>query len=106
MSDEKLNIDDIDFLDTDEEVYDVVTLVNDDTEEDYFVIDGIEVDKTRYLLLVKAEDFDKEEPEAFIFKEVAVDDENCTYEPVENEAEYKKIMILLENEDSGYTIEM
>ncbi|MGN1319440.1 MAG: DUF1292 domain-containing protein [Lachnospirales bacterium] len=108
MSDNKLNIDDIDFIDNDEEeVYDVVTFVNDDNvEEDFFVIDGIDVDKVRYLLLVRTKDYDKEEPEAFIFKEVEVDEENCTYEPVEDEAEYKKIMILLENENSDYTIEM
>lgn len=105
MSDENFDINDLDVA-GDEDTYDVITLVNEDTEEDYFVIDGVESKNTRYLLLVRVEDFDNDEPEAFIFKEVAVDSDNCTYEPVEDEAEYKKIMILLENEDSGYTIEV
>lgn len=57
MSEEKLNIDEIDFFDNQEEVYDTVTMINDDgSEVDFFVMDGIDVDKTRYLLLVKAED--------------------------------------------------
>lgn len=107
MSDEIMNIDDIDFIEDDEDVYDVITMVNDDdTEEDYFVIDGIDVDKIRYLLLVRAEEFDNDEPEAFIFKEIEANEEECTYEPVEDEEEYKKIMILLQDEDAGYSIEM
>lgn len=107
MIEDKLNIDDIDFFDDQEEVYEVVTMVNDDgSETDFFVMDGIDVDKVRYLLLVKTEDFDNDEPEAFIFKEVAVNDDECTYEPVEDESEYNKVMILLQNEDAGYEIKI
>ncbi len=107
MADDKLNIDELNLFDDNEEVYEVVTMTMDDgTEEDFFVIDGIDVDKTRYLLLVKSEEFDDDEPEAFIFKEISSDDIDFTYEPVEDEAEYKKIMILLQNEDAEYEIKL
>lgn len=107
MADDKLNIDELNLFDDNEEVYEVVTMTMDDgTEEDFFVIDGIDVDKTRYLLLVKSEEFDDDEPEAFIFKEISSDDTDFTYEPVEDEAEYKKIMILLQNEDAEYEIKL
>lgn len=107
MNDEKLNIDDIGFFDDQEEVYETVAMVDDNGSEiDFFVMDGIDVDNVRYLLLVKTEDFDKEEPEAFIFKEIEVSEDECVYEPVEDEAEYNKVMILLQNDDAGYEISM
>ncbi len=105
MSDEKLNIDDIDFFDDQEEVYETVTMINDDGSEiDFFVVDGIDVDKIRYLLLVKAEDYDNDEPEAFLFKEIEVSENECTYEPVDDDAEYNKVIILLQNDDADYEI--
>lgn len=107
MADDKLDIDGIDFFEDDEDVYDVITMTNEDgSEEDFFVIDGIDVEKVRYLLLVKAEDFEEEEPEAYIFKEVEVNENECTYEPVEDDAEYNKVMILLQNDDAGYEIKL
>ena len=72
------------------------------TKPSFFVIDGIDVGKQRYLLLVKTEDFDKDEPEAFIFKEINVSENECTYEPVEDDNEYKKVLLLLQDEDSEY----
>lgn len=105
MSDDKLNIDDIDFFD-DEETYDVITVTDDNgVEEDYFVIDGIVENEVRYLLLVKAEEYDLDEPEAFIFKEIDANDDELTYVPVEDEAEYNKILILLQNDEADYIIE-
>ncbi len=105
MSDEKLNIDDIGFFDDQEEVYDTVTMTNEDGSEiDFFVMDGIDIDKVRYLLLVKTEDYDEEEPEAFLFKEIEVNENECVYEPVEDDGEYQKVMVLLQNDDAGYEI--
>lgn len=103
MSDEKLNIDDLNLFGDQEETYEVVSMVDDDGKEtEFFVMDGIDVDKSRYLLLVKTEDFDLDEPEAFIFKEISVNEDECTYEPVEDEKEYKKVLLLLQDEDSEY----
>lgn len=103
MSDDKLNIDDINLFGDQEETYEVVSMVDDEgNETDFFVIDGIDIGKNRYLLLVKTEDFDKDEPEAFIFKEINVNEDECTYEPVEDDNEYNKVMLMLQDEDSGY----
>lgn len=86
-----------------DETYEVITIVDDDGQErDCFVVDGIEVDKTKYILLVDCEEFDKSEPEAYLFKEVEEDGDEFVYEPVEDDEEYNKIIILLQDEDSGY----
>ena len=103
MSDDKLNIDELNLFGDQEETYEVVAMTDDEgNETEFFVIDGIDVGKQRYLLLVKTEDFDKDEPEAFIFKEINVSENECTYEPVEDDNEYKKILLLLQDEDSEY----
>ncbi|MBQ9518493.1 MAG: DUF1292 domain-containing protein [Firmicutes bacterium] len=103
MSDDKLNIDDLNLFEGQDETYELVTMTEDDgTQTDFFVVDGIDYKDTKYLLLVKAEDFDKDEPDAFIFKEIETDGENCTYEPVEDDEEYNKILVLLQDEDAEY----
>ena len=59
MNNDKLNIDDLNLFGDKDETYDVISMVDDTGKEtDFFVIDGIDIGKTRYLLLVKAEDFD------------------------------------------------
>lgn len=86
-----------------DEAYETITIVDDNGDEkDCFVVDGIEVDKTKYILLVACEDFDKDEPEAYLFKEVEEDGDEVVYEPVENDEEYNKILILLQDDDSDY----
>lgn len=103
MSDDKLNIDDLNLFEGQDETYEVVTMTDDNGKEvDFFVVDGIDYKNTKYLLLVKTEDFDKDEPEAFIFKEVDGDGEECIYEPVEDDAEYKKVLVLLQDENADY----
>lgn len=103
MDDDKLNIDELNLFEGQDETYELVTMTEDDgTETDFFVVDGIDYKNTKYLLLVRAEDFDKDEPEAFIFKEIEADGEECTYEPVEDEEEYNKILVLLQDEDAEY----
>lgn len=103
MSDDKLNIDELNLFGDQEETYEVVSMTDDaGNETEFFVIDGIDVGKQRYLLLVKTEDFDKDEPEAFIFKEISVSEDECTYEPVDDDNEYKKVLLLLQDEDSEY----
>lgn len=103
MSDDKLNLDELNLFEGQDETYEIVTMTDDDgVETDFFVIDGIEADGNKYLLLVRSEDFDLDEPEAFIFKEIETDEEDCIYEPVEDEAEYNKVLVLLQDEDSDY----
>ncbi|MBR6401404.1 MAG: DUF1292 domain-containing protein [Firmicutes bacterium] len=103
MNDDKLNIDELNLFDGQDETYELVTMTEDDgTETDFFVVDGIDYKDTKYLLLVKAEDFDKDEPEAFIFKEVEDVNNECIYEPVTDDEEYNKILVLLQDENADY----
>lgn len=103
MSEDKLNIDELNLFGDQEETYEVVSMVDDEGKEtDFFVMDGIDVGKQRYLLLVRTEDFDLDEPEAFIFKETSTSEDECTYEPVTDDAEYNKVLLLLQDEDSEY----
>ena len=103
MNDDKLTIDELNLFDGQDETYELVTMTEDDgTETDFFVVDGIDYKDTKYLLLVKAEDFDKDEPEAFIFKEVEDVNNECIYEPVTDDEEYNKILVLLQDENADY----
>ena len=103
MDDDKLNIDELNLFEGQDETYEIVTMVEDDgDEQDFYVIDGLDEGDCRYLLLVRTEDFDLDEPEAYIFKEIETDGENCTYEPVEDEDEYNRVILLFQDEDSDY----
>lgn len=103
MDDNKLNIDELNLFEGQDETYEVVTMVEDDgSEQDFYVIDGLDEGDCRYLLLVRTEDFELDEPEAYIFKEIETDEDNCTYEPVEDEDEYNRVILLFQDEDSDY----
>lgn len=103
MDDDKLNIDELNLFEGQDETYEVVTMVEDDgSEQDFYVIDGLDEGDCRYLLLVRTEDFELDEPEAYIFKEIETDEDNCTYEPVEDEDEYNRVILLFQDEDSDY----
>ncbi len=96
--DNKLN----DFFE-DEETYETVTLTDEDgIETDFVVIDAIEVNKTKYILVVSAEDVDSDEPEAAILKEVNSDNEFSYYEFVENDDEFKKVSVLFHDNETDY----
>jgi uncharacterized protein YrzB (UPF0473 family) len=104
LYDEKLNIDDINFFDGQDEVFEVVSMYDENgNPEKFFIMDAIDVDDIRYLLVVKTEDYDKDEPDAYIYKEISSDDaEHCVFVLVEDDAEYQKVALLLQNEDAGY----
>jgi uncharacterized protein YrzB (UPF0473 family) len=102
-NDDKLNIDDLDIFNGQEPVSDVITLTEEDgSQTDYCVMDAIDVDNVRYMLLVRNDDVDSDEPEAYLFKETNEDDNDCYFEPVENEEEYNKVILLLQDEDAEY----
>lgn len=105
MDQDKLNIDDIDIFGGQEEVYELISLTEEDgSQTDYYIVDAIDVEKVRYILLVKVEEFENDSPDAYLFKETEQDGEFCTYEPVNDDAEYNKVMLLLQDDESGYEI--
>ncbi|MBR1736483.1 MAG: DUF1292 domain-containing protein [Firmicutes bacterium] len=89
---------------SDEEVYEAITMTDDNGNNiDYFIVDAIDVEGTRYLLIVQADKFDEDEPECELVKESSDDGVEVVYDIVEDEAEYNKVMILFQdNEDSDY----
>ncbi|MFI3230101.1 MAG: DUF1292 domain-containing protein [bacterium] len=93
-------------LDGLDDVYESIDMVDEDGNiVECFVIDGINVDNIQYLLVVNAEDFDDEEAEAFILKQIDEDEDEdeAIYAPVEDDNEYNKVLVLLqENDDTDY----
>lgn len=93
-------------LDDFEDTYDVISIVSENGDIiDCFVIDGIVDNNTQYLLVVACDDFEKEEAEAFILKQIGEDGEEAIYAPVENDNEYNRVLILLQENDTDYEME-
>jgi hypothetical protein len=103
-SDDKLNLDDFNFFEGQDEVFEVVSMCDENGEiEKFFILDALDLDGTRYLLAVKTSEYDMEEPNAYIYKEISSDDaENCVFVLVDDDNEYRKVALLLQDEDSGY----
>ncbi len=90
----------------DGETYETLTMTDEDgVEVDFVVIDAIEVDKTKYLLVVAAEDTDLDEPEAAILKEIKSDNNDAYYEFVEDDNEFKKVSVLLQDNETDYEMD-
>lgn len=89
-----------------EDIYEVISMELDNGDIlEYFVVDGIEIEKVQYMLVVECEDFDNEEPSAFILKQTAEENEDAIYELVEDDDEYNKVLILLQENETDYEIE-
>lgn len=90
----------------DGETYETLTMTDEDgVEVDFVVIDAIEVDKTKYLLVVAAEDTDLDEPEAAILKEIKSNNNDAYYEFVEDDNEFKKVSVLLQDNETDYEMD-
>lgn len=92
-----------DFFDDDEEVFDTVVMTDEEGNEiEFVVIDAIDIDKTKYLLVVAEEDSDLEEPEATILKEIKISGNDAIYEIVEDDDEFNRVSILLQDNEGDY----
>ncbi len=93
-------------LDDMQDTYDVISIVSENQEViDCFVIDGVLHNNIQYLLVVSCDDFDKDEAEAFILKQTGEDGEEAIYEPVEDNNEYNKVLVLLQENETDYEME-
>lgn len=91
------------FDDLTEDTYETINILAEDgTIIDCFVIDGILVDNCQYLLVVACDNFDKDDAEAFILKQIQDEGEEVIYAPIEDDAEYNKILILLQENEGEY----
>lgn len=107
----KLGIDDEYLLDLDlddetEDEMEIVTLTADDGEEiDFYVIDSIETENGKYLLMVAADEIEDEESDAVIFREVVEENEDVIYEEIEDDEEFNRIAGLFsKGEDKDYDL--
>ena len=103
MDDEKNKFEDE--LDDLEAELDVIVMTTEDGDEvEFIVIDSVEHEGSRYLLVVEAEDDDDEESDAYIFKEVNSDDNECVYEELTDE-EFEKVSVLFKDILEEFDIE-
>ncbi len=89
-----------------EDTYEVISVVSDNGETiECFVIDGVLDNNIQYLLVVACDDFDKDEAEAFILKQIDEDGEEVIYAPVEDNNEYNRVLVLLQENETDYEME-
>ncbi|MCD7777258.1 MAG: DUF1292 domain-containing protein [Clostridiales bacterium] len=82
----------------------IVMRDDDGCEIEFFVIDAAEKDGIKFLLVVSAEDYDNEEPEAYIIKEVRDEGDEILFEFVTDENEYAQAAVLMSGDDDDYEI--
>lgn len=63
------------------------------------VIDSFDIAGQRYILVADKDD------EAAILKEVSMDDDEITYELIEDDEEFQKIALMFLESDAGYDLE-
>ncbi len=103
---ENKNNDEINNLFDEDETFETITMTDEDgIETDFVIIDAIEVDKTKYLLVVSSDEAKSDEPEAAILKEISSNNKDSYYEFIEDDNEFKKISVLLQDNDSDYEME-
>ena len=89
-----------------EDTYEVISVVSDNGETiECFVIDGVLDNNIQYLLVVACDDFDKDEAEAFILKQIDEGGEEVIYAPVEDNNEYNRVLVLLQENETDYEME-
>lgn len=89
-----------------EDTYETISILSEDNQTiECFVIDGILIDNTQYLLVVPCDDFNNDHTEAFILKQINEDGEDVIYVPVEDNNEYNKILILLQENETDYKLD-
>ena len=104
--DKDQNINDMDEELLDEEEFDTVTMTDEDgLDVEFVIIDRASLDGVNYLLVVESEYMDDDEPEAILLKQVGDDDEDLSYEMLEEGEEFDKAAELFEDNEE-YDLEL
>jgi len=89
-----------------EDVYEFVTLIDEDgIETEYLIVDSIEDNGISYFLLIKEEDEDDETADAIILKEIEEDGETVM-KGLEDDAEFDRISALFDSSSDDYDLEV
>lgn len=94
-----------DFID-ENDTYEIVSMTDENgVVTEFIVIDAATVDNNKYMLVIASDEADDESAEATILKEVCLDGDEVVYELVEDDAEFNKVAIILQENDSDYEME-
>jgi len=97
-----------DELDGFEDIETIIMTDEDGSEIEFCIIDELEYNGAKYLLVVESELFDDDESDAVVLKEVGQDGDEMIYEPIEDEEEFKAVseMFSANLDDGDYEIEL
>lgn len=91
----------------DEMEFEVVTMTDETgAEVEFSIIDNVACGGERYLLVVETELMDDDETDAIILKEVSINEDDVTYELVEDDAEFDRVADLFAQKGEDYTVEL
>jgi len=87
----------------------ILTMTDQETGEeiDFAIIDAVEYNQKRYILVIEEAELDNEEAEAFIFRviESTEDSEEFYYEEITDEEEFDEVQtIFMEKENEEFDI--
>lgn len=88
------------------EMNNIIFLTDDETGEEieFEIIDAVEKDGDRFILVVPVEE-DGEEDEALILKDVSENDEEAVYQLIEDEEELIRVAQYFMDEDNDYDLD-
>jgi len=98
-----VNIDEID-LDDETEINCVVMTDEDGNDVEYVIIDEIEHNGNRYLVMIEADDDDDDEAEAVIYKHAGEENDEVIYEEID-EKEFESLLEILKERLSDFDVE-
>ena len=88
--------------------FETISILDTDTnsETEMIVIDTVECQGFKYLLVIEADLFDEDEAEASILKEMHEKGDDVFYEPIADDSEFNMIAAMFKSSDDDYTIEL
>ena len=95
------------FEEAEEVEFEVVTMTGEDgLDVEFSIIDNVVSSGDRYLLVVETQSMDDEEAEALILKEISINEEDVTYELVEEDEEFDRVAELFAESGEDYDVEI
>ncbi|MCI8341728.1 MAG: DUF1292 domain-containing protein [Firmicutes bacterium] len=87
--------------------YDTIMLTDEEgTEKEFAVIDALELDGNSYILVVEADVEDDEESMAMILKKTSEDNDDVSYELVEDDDEFDKVAEIFQKNGDDYEVKI
>ena len=89
------------------EEFDTILLTDEDgIETEFMIIDSLENEGNKYILVLESALIDDEDAEAMVLKLVAEDGEEDSYELIEDDEEFDKVADLFAAQGEDYDVEV